>query len=362
MSLDTGGRPVLSLYVDIRPQLQPERAYLAAAKSLLSDLADTLDEDARERLEPERQRAQGWLEENRPTGRSLALFSCSPVGFWQAHYLAVPVRQHAAFETTPYLTPLLDLLDEYERTAVVLVDKEKARLFTVFLGEIEEHKGFKDFVPGKHDQGGWSQMNYQRHHEEHVYEHLKDVVGAIQELQRDQAWDRLILSGPEEPVTALHGMLPESLSGLVVDTFPGAMYARDSDVLRWALDVNERLEREAEVRLLEELLGTAAAGHTAVQGAENVLDAAWQANVQKLLLSEGLDLSGTQCEACGHLDLSERDRCPACGGKVARVGDMVERVAHRVLEAGGSLEFLHGAPSDKLRETSGGVGAFTRHL
>jgi hypothetical protein len=37
----------------------------------------------------------------------------------------------------PDLAPLLRLLDEHERYAVALVDKEKARLFSVFLGEIE---------------------------------------------------------------------------------------------------------------------------------------------------------------------------------------------------------------------------------
>jgi len=34
-------------------------------------------------------------------------------------------------------------VDEYERYAVAVVDKERARLFTVFLGEIEEMEEFR---------------------------------------------------------------------------------------------------------------------------------------------------------------------------------------------------------------------------
>jgi len=39
--------------------------------------------------------------------------------------------------------PLLELLDEYEPYAVALVDKEKARFFSIFLGEIEETDDFQ---------------------------------------------------------------------------------------------------------------------------------------------------------------------------------------------------------------------------
>jgi len=40
---------------------------------------------------------------------------------------------HLAFEPQPDVAPLLDVLDEHERYAVAVVDKAKARLFTVFL-------------------------------------------------------------------------------------------------------------------------------------------------------------------------------------------------------------------------------------
>ena len=78
---------------------------------------------------------------------------------------------------TPHLAPLLDVVDDYERYAVALVDKERARLFTVFMAQIEEGRGpSRTRFPGKHHQGGPSQMKYQRDHEKHVLWHLKRVV------------------------------------------------------------------------------------------------------------------------------------------------------------------------------------------
>jgi hypothetical protein len=42
---------------------------------------------------------------------------------------------------------LLSLIDDYERYGVVLSDKERGRLFTVYLGEIAEHADFLADLP-----------------------------------------------------------------------------------------------------------------------------------------------------------------------------------------------------------------------
>jgi peptide chain release factor subunit 1 len=55
----------------------------------------------------------------------------------------------------------------------------------------EQGEAFKDFVPGKHDQGGPSQARYQRHHEAHVHWHLKRVVSHLAEMLRRRQLDRL---------------------------------------------------------------------------------------------------------------------------------------------------------------------------
>src|SRR2546426_686041 len=110
------------------------------------------------------------------------------------------------------LEPSRHLMDEYERYAVALVDKEKARLFTIFMGEIEESDAFKDFVPGKHHQGGPSQARYQRHHEAYVHWHLKRVARHLAQILGRRPFDRLILAGPEEATSGLKHLLPHALA------------------------------------------------------------------------------------------------------------------------------------------------------
>ena len=58
-------------------------------------------------------------------------------------------------DKAPYIQPLLDILDNYKQYAVLLVDKESARLFLVHLGEIEEYgEVHTPDVPGKHKKRG----------------------------------------------------------------------------------------------------------------------------------------------------------------------------------------------------------------
>ena len=91
------------------------------------------------------------------------MFTCTPHVLWRAEFLAARAPNHLAFEPRPDVAPLLRIMDEYERYAVALVDKTCARLFSVFMGEIEESDALRDTdAVGRTDQGGWSQARYQR--------------------------------------------------------------------------------------------------------------------------------------------------------------------------------------------------------
>jgi Bacterial archaeo-eukaryotic release factor family 10 len=139
-AFDAHGSFVLSVYLDLDPVRQMRRSYQIAFKDLVKE--------------------------------ARALFSCTARAWFQAPTLAVRVRDHLAFEPIPDVGPLLRLLDEHERYVVAAVDKTTARIFSVFVGEIEEREALEDDeVPPKHDQGGLSQSRYQHHHETHVRWH-----------------------------------------------------------------------------------------------------------------------------------------------------------------------------------------------
>jgi hypothetical protein len=144
-AFDAHGARVLSVYLDLDPARQVERSYRVAFENLVKEAHDRLEEPLRGDLAREAAQVQAWLASQEPRGKGLALFSCMSQGLWRAYSLPFRVRDWLAFESTPDLALLLELVDEYERYGVALVDKEKARLFTVFMGGDRGERGLRGF-------------------------------------------------------------------------------------------------------------------------------------------------------------------------------------------------------------------------
>ena len=98
----------------------------------------------------------------------------------------------------PYLRPLLTLIDEFERYMILLVDKQTARLFVVYLGEIEEYTELMDELVPHSRAGGLSAEKNQRHHEMHVLWHVKHAVEATEQLWMRERCQWLLVGGTEE--------------------------------------------------------------------------------------------------------------------------------------------------------------------
>jgi peptide chain release factor subunit 1 len=359
-SLPESGPPILSLYLYLRPAHRVEKAYRTVAKDLLKDLEARLSETDRALLEPEAQRVREYLQEVEPKGKGLALFASQPRNLWVIFNLPTPVPDYATFESTPYLRPLLAALDEHEQYGVLVVDKRRSRLFRVFLDQIAEEGHHKDYVLSKHDQGGWSQANYQRHHEAHVHWHLKHAMDLLLAVHRQQPFDRIILAGTEEPLSELRTLVPKGLRDRIVGTFHIDGDAPESVILERVLAIEQEVERRQEVQLVEDLINTARAGGLASVEPEEVLLAVADGCVHRLVLVEGLSQPGFECSTCGALWLRpDLSQCPRCEQPVHAHPDVIERAIERTLLADGRVEAVQGPAAELLRR-EGGLGAILR--
>jgi peptide subunit release factor 1 (eRF1) len=259
------------------------------------------------------------------------------------------------------VAPLLEVTDEYERYAVALVEKDRARLFSVFMGALEESDALRDEqVPARHDQGGVSQSHFQRHHDLHVLWHLKRVAGRLAALFRRRPFDRLILAGPEEVTSELRALLPDALARRVAAVVPLETSANEREVLEKTLEIEARVEREAEERLIQELLETAGAGGRATRGLAPTLEALWLGEVRTLVVADGAEAEGSECPRCGRLEAGDIATCPACGNAMRSVHDVFHRAMARTIEQAGRVEVVHGDAARRLLEAGGGLGALLR--
>jgi peptide chain release factor subunit 1 len=359
-TFEPGDARVLTAYLDVSPERRARRTWAIVLKDLAHDVREGLGEHDRSQLDAEIARARDWLDSEPPGGRGVAIFSCASRGLWEANFLPEVERDELTFGPVPHLAPLIDIVDDYERYAVAHVDKERARLFTVFMAQIEETRSFEDEVPGKHDQGGPAQMKYQRDHEKHVLWHLKRVVQELSERLERRSFDRLVIAGPEEATRELRTLLPDALASRLVDVIPLEGDAGKTQILEATLEIERRVERQDEDALVTELLEAVGAHGHGSCGVADTVQALQLGAVHTLVLSDGLRVSGSECPNCGWMQEGTVDTCPICGTKMRTDVDIADIAARRTLETAGEVEVVHEDAARRLTERCGGMGAVLR--
>ncbi len=251
----------------------------------------------------------------------------------------------------------------FERYGVILTDRARARLFTLFMGEIEEHDDL--FAPGEvrnlkttgTDQI-WSQKQFQRRAAVHARAHLAQVAEQAERLRNRHGFDRLVLGGPAEAVTELEQLLPKPLRARVVRTIPLAVEAGAADVLSALMPKIGEVERAVEAQDVEALITAGSKHDRAVLGLEQTLPAIGEQRVLRLLYAENFTASGWQCEACAALTLTA-GACLYCGGKLRLAKDVIESMIQQALETGARIELVRDPAASRMRQV-GGIGAHLR--
>jgi len=353
---------VVSLYLPLEKGEPGEAKLPIRLKNLISQALEAKESWTPEQIrfvEEDLARIERLVAEERVLGKkSVVAFASSPLGLWELFRPPVRVEKSLTIEEAPRIAPLIALAGQLERYCTVLIDKSRARIFFLDLGSVEERYDIYGVVPGRHDQGGWAQARYQRHHDDHVMHHLKDTADELFRLHQEEGFHSLLVAGTEEVVSQfadyLHPYLKESLEA----TLPLEMTAAPKEVREQSLAIVENHKKQEEANLIQKLKGEALSGRLGVIGLEDTLHA-WQAGqVFTLVVNEGLHAPGRRCPQCGSLTIQE-GACPYCRAELEPLGDVVEEVIKRAFLGNTEIRFIAGENKEALAEM-GGIGALLR--
>jgi peptide subunit release factor 1 (eRF1) len=357
--------PVVSLYLDVRPEERQGEKVRAKLKHLLDEAKRRPFASSKQRrraFHHEAERLLTWFEsEYDGTGRGLAIFTASEPGLWRSFRLPVPVRDRLIIADRPYLRPLLTLVDEFERHLVLLVDKQTARLFVVYLGEIEEYTVLMDELVPRPKAGGWSAEKYQRHHDMHVLWHVKHAVEATERLWMRERCQWLLIGGTEEPLAEVRRLLPKALRERLAGEIAVSVQDAADAVLARVLEVEQAIERRVEAERVAALLEAAQGHGPGVLGLERTLEAVVEGRGQVLVVEEDFRQPGWGCPHCQYLGASETVRCPLCDTALDPQIDIVERAAERAIDQNATIEVLRGEARQALA-AHGHIGALLRYV
>ena len=354
----------VSLYVDFDPSVLPTipdektkfDATVQGAEKTAEKRSRDRGRDCRFALEADFERIKEWGENefDRAGARALAVFASSADDYFRI----VPLLEPAdgwAIGPELWLTPLAGQLGRGEGALVAVVSRERGVLYRLQDGWLEEIADDTEEVPGQHDQGGWSQARYQRHIENIVLHHLKLVGEELDRTVRNGHRPRMVVIAPEEMRGEFVAQLSHETRQAIVGWAHVDAHAGPTELLRAVRPLLAEAQARDDQAALARWESERGRGGRAAAGWKQTLDAASDARVEVLLVSEGARHQGWSCPQCGRAS-ADGGKCPLDGTKLEQRDDAADLAIHQTVLHGGSLVWLGaGALAD-----ADGIGAILR--
>jgi peptide chain release factor subunit 1 len=363
ISREPGGRPVISLFLDMSVNHNNKRqwdVFLSQKRAQLEEIEPELIAREGPAVDELAARIRSWIaDEYDQSNRGVVIYAEVGGDYFEAMQFPVPVQNRLVVGDRPMVGPLAQVLESYHHYGVILLDREHVRILSVYLGslldEIERH-GEPLPVNSHVKAGGYSQSRIQRRKAEEMRHFFKDFAAEVEEFVERYHPQDLVLLGTEENTAKFREFLPDSILQRVVYT--GNMWVDEpaagvmeklEPLLRADLERNNR-------EVVEQLKDRVAHDYLATAGFQGTLTALQEGKVDTLVLASDHRQEGVRCGQCGFVFAREMKTCPYDGSSTLEGVDVVEEMVRMAEGQGVQIAFAAPAEVQELK----GAGALLR--
>ncbi len=354
----------ISVYLDLDPRTAPTAADVdARARSLLDRVPNVAgngwSHERRVALREDVERIRRYVDEelDREGTLGLAVFCSSLDNLWRPLRLTEPVPDALKLGRELFLAPLVPLVGRGDGSIVAVVSRERGDVYALRNGRLELLDERFDEQPRKHDQGGWSQANFQRHIENLVHEHVKAFAERLDIRVRRLRPQEVVVICSEELRPEVADELSRETLDLVVGWPQAAAHAGPAELLETARPLIEQARARRKADVVARWHEERGRGGRAAAGWEETIEAASDGRVECLLCREGATRQAAQCPACGRGSLVGGP-CPLDGTQMEPHEDALDLAVHRTLGHGGLVVSLR---ANGELDPVGGIGALLRY-
>ncbi|MFI5271497.1 MAG: hypothetical protein ACHQ4H_00515 [Ktedonobacterales bacterium] len=271
--------PILSVYLDWRPQATGERPGLRAARVILGDRLRQFEQAfwprgaAYDAVRADAARIVRYVDEQAaPSAAGLAIFACAPLGLFETLEAGVPFETEVTARATPNLYQLARLLDDQETAIIAVIDTSTARLFVSQRGLLRELEGLdknpKHFrmMKGAH---AMNQRRYHGHAQAQRQRFAEEVAQRLSALVDETGATQVILAGDAVATPILKAALTPDVTKLLHEV-PLRMDigATRNELWEEAEPMLREAEAEQDRSIVERLLDEALSDELGVVGLE----------------------------------------------------------------------------------------------
>lgn len=346
----------ISLYLDLDPSTTPTAADVQARVTALLHRART--EPGQAPID-DLERIEEWFRTDfdRAGVRGLALFADGLDKLWSTIECPEPVEDCVRLGDELYLAPLMPLVGRGDAALVAVVGRERGQVYKLESGRLVEIADRSEDVPGRHDQGGWSQARYERHIENLVDQHFRRVADTLDRCVRRLRHVRVVLVGSEEVRSEVESLLAHETRACVAGWTTVEAHADDTALLAAVRPVLDAWWAGRETEVLERWREEAAKNGRASAGWEQTLEAASDGRVDLLLVQPGAEHQAYECPKCGRAQVTDGS-CPIDGTTMVSRDAGLDVAVHKTLVNGGTVQVIRG---HRDLEPVGGLAALLRY-
>lgn len=245
-------KEVLSIYLGFQDKKSPSSFLFSSLFHSL--IHQKLSKEKQKTFRKDIERISKYLLEYDTRGkRSIAFFSAGK-NLWQVLDFEFYLPPLCLVSNSPYLKPIINANQDYKKYLVLLVDRKKARLFTVHLGNIEEHREISNnIVPQRVRQINKAWMRQDkifRHIEDHLHRHLELIFNWTCEFVKKNNVTFIIIGTHEELLPRIKKQLPKILSDLTLGFFMTELNIPLNKVFLQSKKIAEKMEQEKIERMM----------------------------------------------------------------------------------------------------------------
>ena len=260
-----------------------------------------------------------------------AVFACCAQNFWREYDLPAQLSgTELVVDRHFHLKPLAQLLGAVSSLGILLVDRHRARLFDLRLGELTEREGF--FHPltrrGRGDGfAGYDGGHAQRRVEDEALHHYKFVADFVKDALDKGMFEKWILGCQEIHWPQIEARLHPYASQKLLGRFSAEVaYTSPEEIRSQAEQIFAESQEKRCREVLRETISQARANGRGVTGLRRVLNSLEAGEVQTLLVGQNYHSQAVECAGCGHLDAHLVSSCPVCGRETRQVVDVAEAI------------------------------------
>ena len=363
------GKSVVSVYLLVDRLRVTKKSYQTRLNSMIAGSWEKLEADAgfdrrrKKEIFEIFKRMEFFVNEKfkADSTRTLVIFS-SGDGLWEEFRIPIIMRSKIIIDPKPHTQNIRSLINNSKRYGVMLINREKAQIYSIYLGGISEYlAAFISDVPSKvnfRSQAALREKKILGRLEDKLHHFFKLVNDKTMELFKEKKFDYLILGGRKEIIPSFSNYLHSYLQSIHIGSIDAEPDSNISLISKKANKIIDEFEIETKNNLVDRLIDEYNPNGMGVLGIDATIKSLLIEQIKVLIYDRQFTHEGYICNSCRYLTIEKKDKCPYCGGEPVFYNDIVDEIVEDALNQGCEIVDIEG---NKKLSGAGSIGAVLRY-